>query len=807
MKIGIDAQALQTKNSKDRCINRYSENLINEIIRLNSTDNFIIFLNQNYENYTKLRINNEMIIPLTYVKLKNSYERIINEIGQLLLYAKHDMDILQIMSTAEGSSCDLPITNKFVDRLHSKLCTLIHDLIPLHYEDHYFLNSDFKSKYFKQLKTLYDSDILFAVSEATRCDAINLLGIHPDKIITIYGGMSDKFFKIPLLDEKQISKIKKKYSIKSKFVLYTAGIYFHKNIEKSIIAFSKLDPTLLEDLSYVIVCEINKSDKIRLAKLAKDHDLFNNIIFTGYISDDELNVLYNSCDAFFFPSLIEGLGIPILEAMKCGSPVIGSNASSISELINNPKFTFNPNDEDEMHLLLNKILTNSTFRNESIQNSLKQITQYSWEKSAKKVISVYSTLEIAKNKDLIKFKPKIAFFSPLPPIKSGISYYSSNLLPLLSKYWDIDIFIDDDYSCDVSIISSNFNIFSFRDFETLNRKKSYDSIIYQIGNSDCHIYMFDILKKFPGIVVLHDTYLSGVLYWMTARIGKQDEFIEEVIYSHGESGRKMVDKAKKGLIPWSDLIWNLQINKRILDNATHIILHSDWDRKKILEVNPHFDKKISLIHQPAPLKEFNNKSVIKNQLGFSDDEFLICSFGFVVETKKIDAVIKNISNFLKSHKAKYLIVGEMDVAYGAKIIKIIKDLKLEKKIIITNFIDEKKYLDYVQICDLCISLRTKTRAGTSAAINHSLGAGIPTIISDVEPFNEFPDDIVIKLKPSEEEKLDEILSNFYDSRTELSKLGQKGKMHAKNFLSKDACVGKYIKIIDDFLLKKNNLQQ
>ena len=807
MKIGIDAQALQTENSKNRGIGRYSENLINEIIRLDSKDNFKLFLNQNYEIDTNLKINKNEIVPLRYITPKNTSEQIINEIGQLLQYADHELDVLQIMSTAEGFPSNLPVTNKFADRLNSKLCTIIYDLIPLHYPEHYFSNSDFKFNYFKQLKTLYHSDILFAISESTRRDAINLLGIHPDKIITIHGGTSEQFFKIPSLNEKQISKIKKKYSIKNRFVLYTGGIEFRKNIEKSIIAFSKLNPNILEDVSYVIVCEINELDKNRLTKLAKVHNIYNNIVFTGYVSDPELNLLYNSCHAFIFPSLIEGLGIPILEAMKCGVSVIGSNSSSISELINNKKFTFNPENKNEISSLLNKILTDNDFRDESIKNSLQQIKQYSWEKSAKKVISTYSTLKNLKKQIPIKTKHRIAYFSPLPPKKSGISYYSSNILPLLSKYWDIDIFIDDDYSCDVSLINSNFNIFSFQNFETLNKQKSYNSIIYQIGNSDNHIYMFDMLKKFPGIVVLHDIFLGGVIHWITGKIGKQDKFIEEIIYSHGKLGQKMVDKAKKGLISWSDLIWNLQINKRILDNATHIILHSDWDRKKVLEVNPQFDNKISLIHQFSPLKEFNNKYTIKNQLAFSDDEFLICSFGFVVETKKIDVVIKNIANFLKSHNAKYLIVGEMDPNYGAKINKIIKEMKLEEKILITNFIDEKKYHHYMQICDLCISLRTKTRAGTSASINHSLGAGIPTIISDVEPFNEFPDDVVIKIKPTEEKNLEKILSNLYDSKTKLSELGKKGQIYAKNFLSKDACVEKYVKILDNFLSgKSDNLE-
>jgi len=535
--------------------------------------------------------------------------------------------------------------------------------------------------------------------------------------------------------------------------------------------------------------------------LQKKHGIEKNVVFTGFISDEEINILYNCCNVFVFTSLMEGLGIPLLEAMRCGSPVIGSNTSSMKEIIGNQKFMFDPENEDEIANLTSKMLTEIDFREESIKNSKIQIEKFSWEKSAKLVLSSLEKQRKISPTYKIK-KPKIAFFCPLPPKKSGISFYCSALLPFLSKFWDIDLFIDEGYLCTDPFIVANFNIFSYLEFEDKKKIKKYDTIIYQIGNSDNHTYMFDMLQKYPGIVVLHDVYLSGIMYWMTARIGKLDEFVKEIEYSHGEAGLKLVSKAKKNLISWDKVIKELQINKRVLDTATSIIVHSDWDKQNILNTYPQFSEKISTVHQFAPIRITDDKNKIKKSLGFSQNSFLICSFGFIAPTKKIESVIKNIATFLKNNKnSKYVLVGETDNTYGQLIKKLVKDMQLEEKVIFTEFIDDEKYKKFLDACDVCISLRTDTRAGTSASVNHALGAGLPSIISDEGPFSEFPDDIVIKIKPSEEKKLASILESLYNDPEKIEQISVLAKKYAENYISKDHCVEKYVNIVDKYLKK------
>ncbi len=796
MKIGYDLQPLQTEQSAKRGIGRFTKNLVNALLELNKDTDNVVFTNGLYESLN-LNLQNTSIQHIQYKNPTTKQDIITNNILQHLKYQKENFDIFQIFSPFEGYPSNLPVINSYFDKLDSKLCTVIHDFIPLHLSDHYLSDASAIRAYYKQLKTIYHSDMLFAVSEATRIDAINMLNIHPDKVVTIGEGVSDSFFKIDTIPKNDISKIKNKYGIKENFVLYTGGIDYRKNIEKSIEAFSKIEKSHLNDTSYVIVCEIFDNDKKRLLSIAKDFGVENNIVLTGFISDDELNLLYNSCSFFVFPSLVEGFGLPLLEAMTCGAAVIGSFGSSIFELIEDKKYAFNPENIDELSSLMTKMLSDVAFCQESKIHSIKKSGEYSWHKTASKIMSVYQKFdESSKNSSFIK-KPRIAYFSPLPPKKSGIADYSASLLPFLEKYMDIDLFIDD-YECTDNYINENFHLISYHEFTKFHEHQPYDAIIYQMGNSENHVYMFDYVKKYPGIVVLHDVYLSGVLFWITGKVGKIDEFVEEVIYSHGDQGKKLVDKAKKNLISWDKLIWELQLNKRFIENSKQILVHSNWDKQQILNQNPQFDKKISLIHQLSPVMIRTDNKQVKEKLGFANDDFVICSFGFVVSTKKIDSIIENLKSFLENTKnAKYVIVGDTSDPYGQSLHKLVKDLNLEKSIIFTDYVNENVYQNYIQICDVCISLRTNARAGTSASINHAIGAGIPTIISDDDSFKDYSDEILIKVKPKEEKNLGNLVKDLMENDSKLMEYSTNSQNFAVNNFSIDSCANKYVNIIKE----------
>ena len=233
MIIGFDLQPLQTEMSKDRGIGRFTFNVLTNFLQNSPNYEKKLFFNSYYDLPsidTKSKI-----ISINYESTP-SVNSITNNLIQFFNYHSK-IDILQIFSPFEGFPSPNPVITPFLDKSNFLVSSVVHDLIPLHYSEQYLSDSKSHTEYFRHLKTLYNSDIIFAVSKFTRLDVINSLGINPNKVFYVGEATDDAFFKIDDLSEKKINSIKKKYHIHERFVLYAGGIDFRKNIEKSIEAF------------------------------------------------------------------------------------------------------------------------------------------------------------------------------------------------------------------------------------------------------------------------------------------------------------------------------------------------------------------------------------------------------------------------------------------------------------------------------------------------------------------------------------------------------------------------------------------
>lgn len=161
------------------------------------------------------------------------------------------------------------------------------------------------------------------------------------------------------------------------YLLYVGNDLPHKNLKRLILAFKKL--VREHHLDYQLVLVIGRKLKIK-----------NNIIFTGFIDDKELDRLYRSAALYVFPSLHEGFGLPPLEAMNRKIPVASSNATCLPEILGDAAIYFNPLDIDDMAEKIRRILSNDKIKKTLIQKGLKQIKKYSWQKMAEKTLGLYS---------------------------------------------------------------------------------------------------------------------------------------------------------------------------------------------------------------------------------------------------------------------------------------------------------------------------------------------------------------------------------------------------------------------------------
>lgn len=232
------------------------------------------------------------------------------------------------------------------------------------------------------------ADRIIAISEHTKKDIVKILKVDPKKITVIPLAAGKEFH--PVKNKAKIKMVKRKYHTGEKYLLHVGTLNPRKNLEFLIKVFNNV---LEKCPDYNLVITGKKGWYYEgLFKLVKKLGLKEKVIFTGYVQDEDAPYLYNGADLFVFPSLYEGFGLPPLEAMACGKPVISSDTSSLPEVIGEAGILLPPDNNKLWVEAIKKVLTNQKIRQEMIKNSLLQAAKFSWRSTAEKTLKVYEDL-------------------------------------------------------------------------------------------------------------------------------------------------------------------------------------------------------------------------------------------------------------------------------------------------------------------------------------------------------------------------------------------------------------------------------
>jgi glycosyltransferase involved in cell wall biosynthesis len=264
----------------------------------------------------------------------------------------------------------------------------IHDIIPILYPN--FATTKVCHRFIKTIESLdREKDYIICNSEHTKIDVCNYLSINQERVFVTYFAAANHFSPITELD--LISQTIKRYGISSSpYILSLCTLEPRKNLSFLIRCFSEVidsNPSLDINLVLVGVSGWKNSDIFKSAN--ENLKLQSRIIFTGYIPDEDLSAIYSGAIAFVYPSLYEGFGLPPLEAMQCGTPVITSNISSLPEVVGNAGITIDPTQEDDLCEALLRVVNDSTLRESLSQAGIQRATQFSWEKCAEETVNVY----------------------------------------------------------------------------------------------------------------------------------------------------------------------------------------------------------------------------------------------------------------------------------------------------------------------------------------------------------------------------------------------------------------------------------
>ncbi|MBU4332861.1 MAG: glycosyltransferase family 4 protein, partial [Candidatus Omnitrophica bacterium] len=270
------------------------------------------------------------------------------------------------------------------------------DLMYIIYEKYKNKLNFFSESYYKHFGKLYAerSNIILTCSEYSKKDIIDIFSIDPEKIKIIPLSVSNMYK--PENDIEKISNAKAKYGIEGRYIYYIGNFKHHKNVENLIIAFRKLLPKF-KDLKLVLAGPKTHLYQQYLS-LIKVLSIQNSVIFTGRIlPEDEPHLLYNGAEVFVFPSLYEGFGIPPIEAMACGTPVISSNLTSLPEVISSAGILVDPCNTDDLATAISSILSNNSLKGVLIEKGFKRAEKFSQEIISKQYYDFFKKL--LKKKD------------------------------------------------------------------------------------------------------------------------------------------------------------------------------------------------------------------------------------------------------------------------------------------------------------------------------------------------------------------------------------------------------------------------
>jgi glycosyltransferase involved in cell wall biosynthesis len=227
---------------------------------------------------------------------------------------------------------------------------------------------------------------VMTVSESSKRDILNFVDMPPEKVDVIYNAYDERFSIEPR--EEDVVRVRERYQLHDEFVLYAGNVKPHKNLERLITAFHLVRKRGLDHLKLVLIGdEISKYTALRRA--VHRYQLHKYVRFLGYLPEETLAVMYRLAGLFVFPSLYEGFGLPPLEAMASGTPVVTSNVSSLPEVAGDAAVLTDPYDPAAIADAMYRVLTDERLRSDLRRKGLERAKHFSWEKSVRRVRQIY----------------------------------------------------------------------------------------------------------------------------------------------------------------------------------------------------------------------------------------------------------------------------------------------------------------------------------------------------------------------------------------------------------------------------------
>jgi glycosyltransferase involved in cell wall biosynthesis len=371
MKIGIDFH-LAEREGTGNCT--YMRNLVESLLAIDARNEYILYITrENYPYHDRFHAYKN--VSLSYLGSGSPLERMLR-LGRQTF--RDGIDILHVNYYGPPF-------------YHGKLIMTVHDLSFEHLPDCFTTFERVKDRILIPFY-IRRADRILTVSEFSKEDMVKLYGAAPEKIVVGYNGVNPAFK--PLTggeEQEEAAKILSSYGINKAYILYIGRLNRRKNLHILIDAFNRIKKDGKFEHQLVIV---GRRDFLPASdmEMINSSPFYQDIVFTGYLPDQHLPLAYGRADVFVYPSLFEGFGLPCLEAMACGCPVVTSNTTSLPEVVGDTGILIDPLNPGEIAAAINAVLTDSGQRSAMARKGLERAKLFTWKHTAEKMLEIIDDL-------------------------------------------------------------------------------------------------------------------------------------------------------------------------------------------------------------------------------------------------------------------------------------------------------------------------------------------------------------------------------------------------------------------------------
>jgi glycosyltransferase involved in cell wall biosynthesis len=621
-------------------------------------------------------------------------------------------------------------------RAGRRLVVTVYDLIPELFPDTYLVDPGTRHRYRARRELIRAADHVVTLSQSAADDVADHLGV-PDHRLTVVGAACSDVFR-PGDDGADDAERARALlpGLGERTVVYNGAVEPRKNMEGLIRAFARLPDEIRHRHQLVLVCRLDASERNHYEVLARTLGLPDGaLLLTGVVSDAALVRLYRTATLVVFPSLYEGYGLPVAEAMACGAPVVASGNSSLRELVET-EATFDPTDPDAMAGAIERGLVDEPFRRRLLAWSARP--RLTWSEVAERAAAVYRCLSTEpgggrpRRPAAWPRRRRVALVTPWPPAATGVASYSRRLARALADTVEVDLFLDGD-SVARPEAEPEFVSYPARALPVVDPVQGgYDAVVACVGNSEHHTGALALVRRdrIPAAVLAHDVRLNG-LYRHGAARGAVPEGNAAVVTALYEGASEAW--VREGWLQPADAeSRGVFMARELVGLAKPFIVTSEYAAELArLDARPEDRGRVVVCPYAYP-------PPVPRPAG-AEQAGLVCTFGLVNGIKQPELLLASFALVHRDDPDTHLaFVGPIDPALRERYHALAARLGVAGAVTFTGAVDDDEYDGWLTRASLAVQLRASTNGETSGAVADSLSHGLTTVVTDDGPAHGLP---------------------------------------------------------------------